>query len=109
MQDSQEVQKEKESIEARFAKLETKLDDYANTNFFLVLFQVNFCIFFWVYVAWCVISCVEYDEDNQLRVKECRPAFRQIYRPILVLLRDFLSRLIDDLRILLSSFIDDPS
>jgi hypothetical protein len=98
VQDGQAKKTERsiQAIEARVAELETQQHMYHVKGFALTFVVVHVCIFIWRFLALQMLSCVEYDEKNQLKMMDCKLRFNKIYKAILVLLRDWLSSLVVD-------------
>ncbi len=84
-----------QAIEARVAKLETALSTLPETDFAMTFALVHVCILWGGFLAFALFLCVDFDEKNQLKMRYCRFTFHQMYISILVLLRDWLSRLIE--------------
>ena len=84
-----------QSVEARVSKLEKEFESKQDTDFAFMFGLVHICVLLWGYLAFFMLSCVEFDENDQLRARECRPSINQLLKAILVLLRDWLSSIID--------------
>lgn len=98
MQACQEMisQESMKAVEARVSKLEKEFESKQETDCMFTFGLVHLCIWLWGGLAFFMLSCVEFDENDQLRARECRPSIHQLSKAILVLLRDWLSSLIDE-------------
>jgi hypothetical protein len=98
MQACPEAPKENmQSVEARVSKLEKEFESKQETDFAFMFGLLHICIFLWGFLAFVLLSCVEFDENDQLRARKCTPSINQLLRVIMILLRDWLSSLIDGL------------
>lgn len=98
MQTSQEQPKgDLQAVETRVSKLEKELNSKQETDFAIAFGLVHISIFLWGFLAFFLLACVEFDENDLLRARECRPSLNQLLKVIMILLRDWLSSFIDSL------------